>query len=172
LNCNRDKQISESQNKFSPLYSLPTNSYNEYFKNTEINYFYNENAQIHDYSNNWDIDGDGISDKIQFWGNNATNLKFYLLIYLSTTNEVYFFNYLIIEFPKLENFSSIEKYKESRLFPGFVVYDYSKDNLNDILLKIERIDDNQPNKFGIKTNNIIINFDKKNKKLIINDFND
>jgi hypothetical protein len=88
-----------------------------------------ENSQIHDYSNNWDIDGDKIPDKIQFWGNGGAHLAYCPLILLSSSNKVFYFDYLQIDLPIYETDESL-KTKDI----GFRIVDFDKDGIKDIFL--------------------------------------
>ena len=49
---------------------IPSNSFkNSYLKsNPTLNYGYDDISQIHNYSNNWDLDKDGIKDELYFVG--------------------------------------------------------------------------------------------------------
>lgn len=118
-----------SQNDF------PSNSYEEYFHNTTINYRYIEEKQTHDYSGNWDFDGDGIKDSIMFVGTDGAHLYFYLHIYLSSEKKYYDFEFLSTDNPRLKSIDALIKYNESEeeyIPPQFVVYDFNEDGLMDI----------------------------------------
>ena len=80
----------------------PTNSLSELYKNTDIHYSYDEASQTHDYSGNWDFDGDGIADKLLFVGNGGAHLQFWPTFYLSSNDSVFSFPSLPTDMPIYE----------------------------------------------------------------------
>ena len=80
----------------------PTNSFSELYKNTNIHYSYDEESQTHDYSGNWDFDGDGIADKLLFVGNGGVHLQFCPTFYLSGNDSVFSFPALPTDMPIYE----------------------------------------------------------------------
>lgn len=80
----------------------PTNSFSELYKNTNIHYSYIESSQTHDYSGNWDFDGDGIADKLLFVGNGGVHLQFCPTFYLSGNDSVFSFPALPTDMPIYE----------------------------------------------------------------------
>lgn len=65
---------------------IPSNSFeNEYrISNPTLNYSYDEISQIHNYSNNWDFDNDGIKDQIYFVGTSGAHVYYFLRVVLSS----------------------------------------------------------------------------------------
>jgi len=115
---------------------FPPNSLGRYFQNTTIKYRYIEEKQIHDYSGNWDIDGDGIKDSIMFVGTGGAHLYFDLLIYLSSERRYYDIWFLSTDYPLLESIDSLKEKGYDRISPQFVVYDFNKNGLMDIYMNI------------------------------------
>lgn len=66
LGCATSKKTNQDE--------MPSNSFENRFKNTAINYTYFEESQTHDYSGNWDFDRDGKFDTLQFIGDNGAHL--------------------------------------------------------------------------------------------------
>ena len=120
-----------SQNEFPP------NSLGEYFQNTTISYRYIEETQTHDYSGNWDIDGDGIKDSIMFVGTGGAHLYFQLHIYLSSEKKHYGIWFLDTDNPRLESIDLLKKNGYESYNPEFVVYDFNEDGLMDIYISIQ-----------------------------------
>ena len=116
---------------------LVSNSFEYAFVNSPINYRYVEENQTHDYSGNWDFDGDDVKDSIMFVGIGGTHLYFYLRIYLSSEKKMHDFNFLVTDYPLLEPIDSLFKHDEQAIFPLFVVYDFNKDGLMDIYMNIQ-----------------------------------
>ncbi|MBR4135132.1 MAG: hypothetical protein IKU03_01785 [Bacteroidales bacterium] len=80
----------------------PTNSFSKLYKNTDIHYSYHEASQTHDYSRNWDFDGDGIADELLFVGNGGAHLQFHPKIHLSSIDTTFFFPDLSLDMPTYE----------------------------------------------------------------------
>lgn len=102
----------------------PTNSFSELYKNTNIHYYYDEESQTHDYSGNWDFDGDGIADKLLFVGNGGVHLQFCPTFYLSGNDSVFSFSALPTDMPIYE-----PSYPPKL---GFSIVDYHQGDGSDI----------------------------------------
>ena len=102
----------------------PTNSFSELYKNTNIHYSYDEESQTHDYSGNWDFDGDGIADKLLFVGNGGVHLQFCPTFYLSGNDSVFSFPALPTDMPIYE-----PSYPPKL---GFSIVDYHQGDDSDI----------------------------------------
>ena len=102
----------------------PTNSFSESYKNTDIHYSYDEASQTHDYSGNWDFDGDGIADKLLFVGNGGAHLQFWPTFYLSSNDSVFSFPALSADMPIYE-----PSYPPKL---GFSIVDYHQGDGSDI----------------------------------------
>lgn len=152
---------------------LPSNSFEDVFCNTTINYHYIEEKQTHDYSGNWDIDGDGIKDKIMFIGNSGVHMYFSLYISLSSKTEDYNSEFLYTDFPLLESVNSYAKHENSYRLQTFVIFDYNKDGIMDIFLNIDarKIMNNELKMLGISSNQVILYYSIKNETIIIKNGN-
>lgn len=80
----------------------PTNSYSKLYEGTNIHYSYSEDTQTHDYSGNWDFDGDSIADGLLFIGDGGAHLQFYPKIHLSSTDTTFVFPDLSLDMPIYE----------------------------------------------------------------------
>jgi len=151
-----------------------SNSFEETYKKTNptINYFYDENEQIHNYSNNWDFDNDGINDDVYFVGTGGAHLYYFLRVILSSDQIVRDFPYLISDFPILP---SNEESTQSNFNPQktfFTIFDIDEKNNNAIFIRLDDISFLVSKKIlkskKIKTNLIVLTF--KNGKTILKDF--
>jgi len=140
---------------------IPSNSYAYKYQGTTINYSYAENSQTHDYSNNWDFDGDGILDKIMFTGNGGAHLYYRLLIHISGIDSFFYFPYLLTDTPIYEPNDSLKSSKNGT-FPVFVVNDFNDDEINDIYLHTKN--DKGSNEL------FIVSYNKREKKITVSDF--
>ena len=77
-----------------------TNSYKETYDVSfpKLKYSYDSSGQTHDYSGNWDFDGDKKSDSLYFIGNGGAHLYFHLRLILSSEGIVRDFQYLVSDF--------------------------------------------------------------------------
>lgn len=97
--------------------TIPGNSCQPYFdiKKTSIHYSYSTTNQTHDYSGNWDFDGDGKTDELYFIGTGGAHLYFYLRIVLSSDKKVRDFSFLNLDMPCL---GSIDELKNANFYPS------------------------------------------------------
>ena len=150
--------------------SAQSNSFEEKYKeNPTINYSYDENKQVHNYSNNWDFDNDGINDELYFVGTGGAHLYFFLRLILSSDKVVRDFPYLISDYPILpsgENFNPKEDY--------FAVLDIKKNNNKAIFIRLDApsffISTDILKRKRVKTNLIVLTL--KNGKAVLKDFNE
>ena len=88
--------LSVLENSFSQdfEYWFPTNSLKEGYlkKRPNLKYSYEKVKQTHDYSNNWDFDGDNVKDELYFIGNVGAHLYYQLRVILSSNKKVYDLN--------------------------------------------------------------------------------
>jgi hypothetical protein len=153
------------------------NSCHSYFKNKKISirYSYRASTQTHDYSNNWDFDGDGKTDGLYFIGTGGAHLYFYLRIVLSSDKKKRNFSFLELDMPCL---GSIDELKNSKLypnpaFPQFVVDDFiSKTNnkTDKIYLRLDK-HFNLPLKWkkrGINSSCLLLKYEKG--EMVLEDF--
>lgn len=80
---------------------LPSNSFAGYYTTTglDLQYNYDEESIVHNYSGNWDLDEDGIRDEIYFIGTGGAHLYYYLRVVLSSDKKVRDFKYLESDAP-------------------------------------------------------------------------
>jgi hypothetical protein len=114
---------------------IPGNSCQSYFNNKKISihYSYTVSTQTHDYSNNWDFDGDGETDGLYFIGTGGAHLYFYLRIVLSSDKKVQDFPFLQLDFPCLGDITELKKagFYPPPFFPQFVIDQFSTGELGD-----------------------------------------
>ncbi len=112
---------------------LVSNSCQPYFDHHKrsIHYSYSVSSQIHDYSNNWDFDGDGTTDGLYFIGTGGAHLYFYLRMVLSSDKEVRDFPFLELDMPCLGDISELKnsKFYPPPIFPQFVVDSFHSNGL-------------------------------------------
>ena len=156
-----DLQSDTYSNSFSSAYRK------EY---PQLHYSYNDASQIHDYSGNWDLDGDGKNDSILFiGGTGGAHLYYHLKITVSGSDRSYEFPAFEIDFPYLDKSENICKDKSSYLYI-FAVSDFDHDGLKDIYLSFDSqtpIPHNWKHK-GITSHQIIIQY--KGKKVVVRNF--
>jgi hypothetical protein len=89
----------------------------------KINYKYADLTQTHDYSGNWDFDGDLKTDELYFIGTGGAHLYFYLRVILSSDKKVRDFPFIGIDMPCVGTADELKKssFYPPPLFPQFVV---------------------------------------------------
>ena len=160
--CNESKSSPSIQNVLS-------NSFEENYKIKKPNliYLFNIKNQIHDYSNNWDIDGDEIKDNIYFVGNGGAHLFYHLQVILSSTQKKYVFSNLEIDFPFFFEMDDLCNNDSSKYEIQFSVGNFDLDIQNEIYLNLKN--DNMDLLKDLESAQIIIDY--LNKDLIIKNFN-
>jgi hypothetical protein len=154
--------------------SRPSNSFDSTYKQTNptLKYSYDDNNQIHDYSNNWDFDMDGANDDLLFIGNGGTHLYYYLRIVLSSDKIVRDYKCIELDFPLLPNNRELENINLLQSPFQFVILDSDKDGLKDIYIHMDyqsMIDNSkQLRRYKIYSTVILITF--KNKKVKLNNY--
>ncbi len=146
---------------------VPSNSFqNNYreFKPT-LTYSYDNISQIHNYSNNWDFDKDGIKDEIYFVGTGGAHLYYSLKVVLSSDKKSREFNFIQSDYPLL---TATDTLNINKTVFGFVVADIGKGLTPTIIV---RLDDNtyyanksELTKQKINTRNISISFENGKTK--------
>lgn len=117
-----------------------SNSFFNYYNTSHISikYNYKERTQTHDYSGNWDFDGDGIADDLFFIGNGAAHLYFHLRIKLSSEHSVKDFPFVSMDMPVFRNktitTSNNMQWPDSI---GFSVSDFDNDGRNDLFVVLD-----------------------------------
>jgi hypothetical protein len=149
-------------------YELPGNSSLEkdYKRiNPELKYSYNELSQTHDYSGNWDLDGDKKKDSVLFIGNGGAHLYFHLKVVLTSDKKGRDFLFLLTDMPLLHAVDSLQrKLTENLPFPKFVVADFNNDGRNDIYLNVGPMDSKIPTKWknkGVTSRHLVVTYESK-----------
>ena len=96
-----------------------------------IDYDYNKDTEIHDYSGNWDLDGDNQPDSLLFVGNGGGHLYFNLRIVLTTNGHTYNFESLTTDMPFTGTFEGFYS-SNTPIFPTFLVHDFDTDGISEI----------------------------------------
>ena len=111
---------------------LPSNSFKLELQKQfpRLHYKYYEASQVHDYSNNWDFDGDGIKDSLLFIGNGGAHLYFHLEMILSDGARCYDFPFIETDFPMLTEAKAI------RPLPAMFAVLHEKD-LDELLVQFD-----------------------------------
>lgn len=107
--------------------------------NSSLHYSYDEEKQTHNYSGNWDFDGDGETDELYFIGTGGAHLYFYISIVLSSNSKVQDFTFLELDFPALGNIEELQNasFYPPHFLPQFVVYDFDTDGLDEVFLNVD-----------------------------------
>lgn len=127
----------------------------------ELNYAYLDSLKTHDYSGNWDFDGDGLLDSLSFVGDDAVHTNYHLKIVLSHDHIARNFEYLLSDFPFLADNSTLSISDTMVAENGFFwVGDFNSDGKMDIYLYIRtRFGGEIPEELkamGINTQNVCI----------------
>jgi hypothetical protein len=152
-----------------------SNSFEQTYKrsNQSINYNYENEKQIHNYSNNWDLDNDGKPDQVYFIGTGGAHLYFFLRVVLSTDNRTRDFSFIQSDFPVLPSDKELQKasFNPKINSTQFAVFGNSNKSIF-VKLDDQSFFSNKKmlNKKGIKTPYIMLSF--KNGKSVCKDFVD
>ncbi len=126
-------------------------------------------SQIHNYSNNWDFDNDGIKDQIYFVGTGGAHIYYFLRIVLSSDKKVRDVNFILSDFPFLNETIKLNSEKSN---VGFAVLNIEKELVPSIIVRLdESTFDAFKKEFmkeNIKTRNSLISF--KNGKMKFGSF--
>lgn len=159
-----------SQSDTFPIPTIVT-SYQPYFDShkIQINYSYSDSSKTHDYSNNWDFDGDGKTDGLYFIGTGGVHSYFYLRIVLSSDKKIRNFSFLELDMPCIGDITELKnaKFYPSPFFPKFVVDDFYSGRLDDnanakIYLHLDSftIIPTEWKKRGVTSHYLLLYFDK------------
>jgi hypothetical protein len=147
--------------------SAVTNSYKEVYQkdNPELKYSYNDEKQIHNYSANWDIDGDGKADSIFFIGNGGAHLFYHLRVILSSEKIIRDYKFISIDLPLLKTFDFFKaNWTRDSLIPQFVVADFNHDGIADIYICQDTKANPLPafwSRKGVTSNHLLLSFTGK-----------
>jgi hypothetical protein len=130
--------------------------------NPSVNYKYDQEKQIHDYSNNWDFDKDGKLDRIYFVGTGGAHLYYFLRIILSSDNAVRNFPFIHSDFPVLPKDEELKKaaYKPDGTQTHFAVFE--QNNNPGVFVKLDNssfaVEKKVLKKRGVNTNFVVLSF--------------
>jgi hypothetical protein len=145
----------------------PSNSFEDNYRksNPTLIYSYNEISQIHNYSNNWDFDQDGIKDELYFVGTGGAHLYYFLKVVLSSDKKSREFNFIQSDFPFL---TATDTLNIKKTVLGFVVANVDKGLTPTIIVRLDdstyNANKNELTKQKIKTRNISISFENGKTK--------
>ncbi len=130
-------------------------------------YSYDRTRQIHDYSDNWDLDGDGKKDKVYFIGNGGAHVYFYLAIQLSSEKKRRDYTYLSIDMPFLGSKHDLKPGQPQPVLPQFVVADFDADGRDEIYLHVHPKDVVSPLKEqrALRSGAVLLDYRNKNFRL-------
>ncbi|MFT3980802.1 MAG: hypothetical protein QM687_10065 [Ferruginibacter sp.] len=125
-------------------------------------YQYDSIREAHDYSGNWDFDGDGKKDKLLFVGTGGAHLYYHPEVVLSSDGRTMVFPFLETDFPLL----LVTGKSNGQTVPGsFSIITYKATNLSAIRLHLDDAVVAQNKKRfrqqGIRSNDIVLYFKKK-----------
>jgi len=137
-----------------------------------LKYSYDPATQTHDYSGNWDFDGDKKLDSLFFIGNGGAHLYFHLRLKLSSEDIIRDFRYLVSDFPILDSISRLKRmYGENSNFPIFVVHDFNSDGKMEVYLNTDINFVPIPSKWkkrGVTSRSLLISYQMKD--IVIKNF--
>lgn len=138
-----------------------SNSFEEAYRqsNPGLIYHYDNISQIHDYSNNWDFDRDGIKDELCFIGTGGAHLYYFLQVRLSTDKQQRKFDFISSDFPYVTSNDTLDFHKKLN---GFIVANLGNDSRPTIIVRLDKstYDANKTaySRLYVKSKNITINF--------------
>lgn len=138
-----------------------SNSFEEDYRqsNPGLIYHYDCISQIHDYSNNWDFDRDGIKDELYFIGTGGAHLYYFLQVRLSTDKQQRKFDFILSDFPYLTSNDTLDFHKQIN---GFVVANWGYDSSPTIIVRLDQTTYDAYKtayaRLQVKSKNITINF--------------
>lgn len=145
---------------------IPADSYEKQISLSypTINYSYDSTAQTHNYSNNWDLDKDGINDEVYFIGTGGVHLYYFLKVVLSSDHRPREFDFIQTDLPL---FTGADTTNAAQTPFGFKVVYLGTSLKPTILVRIdEQTFYNNPaiQKRKIKTKNVMLSFEKGKAK--------
>lgn len=126
-----------------------------------LKYSYDIKRQIHNYSGNWDFDGDGECDSLYFIGNGGAHIYFYLCVVLSSEKKKRTYKSLCIDMPFLGSKNDIKPAITNPTLPQFVVADFDLDGKMEIYLNINNSFASIPSywqKQGVKSKYLLLDY--------------
>lgn len=167
FSCTKRNQKDKLENYIKTDNTTISNSYEDFYRKTNpsLKYSYDNISQIHNYSDNWDFDKDGIKDKLYFVGKGGAHLYYFLKVILSTDNKSREYNFIELDSPIL---TATDTLNFTKTPVGFVVSEYGKNLTPSIIIRLDSntFSDNKLllTKMKIKSKNIVLSFDDGNTK--------
>ena len=124
----------------------------------------------YNYSNKWDMDGDGKMDSLYFIGNGGAHTYFFLRIILSSDQKIRDFPFIQLDMPYSGSKELLE-HPRRNIAIQFVPDDFNADGVLDIYLNLDNAFSYTPKAWrrqGIKTKYVVISL--KGAKLKVRDF--
>ena len=164
--------VSQAQDSISA--KQPVNSCKEelHLSYPDLKYSYNDSSLTHDYSGNWDFDGDGKKDKLYLIGTGGAHLYFYLRIILSSDSLVRDFPFLEIDFPCLGTAKELYEFDIVRhSYPQLVVSDFDSKGISEIYINASDLH-TLPKRWkrkGVNSKRILLKYEKGD--IVLENFN-
>src|SRR5688572_26469398 len=124
LNVNA-QQIDSIANSFEDSYRK---------SNPKLVYSYDNISKIHNYSNNWDFDKDGIKDEVYFIGTGGAHLYYFLKVVLSSDEKSREFKFVESDFPIL---TATDTLNFDKIPVGFVVAELGNNLTPSIIVRLD-----------------------------------
>ena len=143
------------------------------YSHPRLIYSYDNTAQTHNYSGNWDFDGDGQKDSLVFRGNGAVHLYYYLDVVLSSSRDAGNFPALAFDEPYLGTVADLEQSgrEDTPCLLQFIVRDFDQDGHMDLYLNFNPDFSRLPHawkKQGIHSGPVILTY--KNKRWTVRQY--
>jgi len=140
---------------------------NEYrLSNPALIYSFDKITLIHNYSNNWDFDNDGIKDELYFVGTGGAHIYYFLRVILSSDKKVRDVNFIQTDFPFLNETDILNSEKTNT---GFAVLNIEKELTPSIIVRLDESTyyafKKELMKENIKSRNCLISFKNGKTKL-------
>jgi hypothetical protein len=103
----------------------------------KLRHSYDEDLDTHDYSGNWDFDGDLRKDWLFLVGNGGAHLRYHPIIILSSKLHSNDYTAISIERPMFFDANKLPSNPNEISIMEFSVYDFNKDGYDDIYFQID-----------------------------------
>jgi hypothetical protein len=136
-----------------------------------LKYMYNPETNTsnlsYDYSNKWDLDGDGQKDSLFFIGNGGAHTYFFLRIVLSNDNKLRDFSSIKIDMPIISD-QNLPKESGKNSAVQFIPGDFDNNGTVDLYINFNNSFSRIPKEWkkkGIVSKYVIISFNAKSLKV-------
>lgn len=150
--------IAQAENELK----IPSNSFEDFYRKVEpsLKYIYDSTAQTHNYSDNWDFDGDGIKDELYFVGTQGVHSYYYLKIVLSSDHKARALDFVLSDYPVL---TANDTSHFNELPVGFVVAKWGSNTTPTMIVRLDEQTFSGNKEFikrNIRSKNVMIHFKK------------